>query len=175
MKIYHYVPKGSKVLEEGILSFAKNPNAELGYYKKRANAKTHLEIVNWMEESFKGRSKSVRVLTEPVQWHDESLSLKEFIQNSDLLSIDILSLEKDGLLEDIYYSPPADINTVEENYNGDEILIKLEDINDIDLSSIDWSVCNDEKGRRFYFLPYYLIVLKNGIIPPTYLTHIENY
>lgn len=35
MKLYHYVMKGNDVLDKGLLSFQKNPNADLSYYFKR--------------------------------------------------------------------------------------------------------------------------------------------
>ena len=64
-----------------------------------------------------------------------------------------------------------DIPNIDEQQVCDEIWIKLKNgIKDIDYSPIDWSVCDDELGRRFAYVRYYLIVLKDGCIPPQYLT-----
>lgn len=45
MKLYHYITKGNSALTEGILSFAKNPNADLSYYYKRTGGKRHMLIL----------------------------------------------------------------------------------------------------------------------------------
>lgn len=77
----------------------------------------------------------------------------------------------DGLIEGIYVSP-----AIRPNLNNhllqecDEVLIKLNSINDIDPSPVDWSVCDEKLGLRFSVVPYYLITIKDGIIPPKYIT-----
>lgn len=171
MKLYHYISKPNTALEEGILSFANNPNADLRYYHKRSGETTHDGIVKWMENCFEGRSRGIRGFSEPVKWTNDSLSLKDFIDNADMYSIDLEALDKDGLLEAIYISPSvADCPTLKEQWDCDELLIKLYDYKDISVRPIDWSVCNDELGRRFAYVPYYIIVIKGGFIPPKYIT-----
>ncbi len=170
MKLYHYAPKGNTVLKRGLLSFAKNPNANLAYYIRRSGANTFQGILKWFESCFKGRSRAVRVFTEPIQWNKNSLSLKDFVEKADLFSIDVSALEKDGLLEDIYFSPSvANIPNLKESNNADEFLIKLYGIDDISKYPIDWSLCNDRLHHRFEFVPYYLLVIKGGIIQPKYI------
>lgn len=44
MKLYHYISKPNTALKDGILSFAKNPNADLRYYFKRSNETTHMAL-----------------------------------------------------------------------------------------------------------------------------------
>lgn len=100
------------------------------------------------------------------------MSLKKFIENADLFAIDLNALQKDGLLEAVYVSPSVmDMPELQE-WGCDEVLKKLAGIETIDLSPVDWNVCNDELGRRFAFVPYYLIIVKGGIIPPAYLSKI---
>lgn len=170
MKLYHYIAKPNTALTDGILSFAKNPNADLRYYFKRSNETTHEGIVKWMESCFEGRSRGIRGFSEPVKWTKDSLSLKDFIDNADMYSIDLEALDKDGLLEAIYISPSvADCPTLKEQWDCDELLIKLYDYKNINARPIDWSVCNDELGRRFAYVPYYIIVIKGGVIPPKYI------
>ena len=53
MKLYHYISKPNTALQEGILSFAKNPNADLRYYYKRSGQTTHAGIVQWFERDRK--------------------------------------------------------------------------------------------------------------------------
>ena len=171
MKLYHYIAKPNTALKNGILSFAKNPNADLKYYHKRSGETTHEGIVKWMENCFEGRSRGIRGFSETVKWTDKSLSLKDFIDNADMYSMDLEALDKDGLLEAVYISPSVmDVPTMKELWNSDELLIKLYDYKDISTRPIDWSVCNDELGRRFAYVPYYIIVIKGGVIPPKYIT-----
>jgi len=171
MKLYHYISKPNTALNEGILSFVNNPNADLRYYFKRSGETTHNGIVKWMESCFEGRSRAIRGFSEPIQWTEKSVNMfKPFIENADLFSIDLEALDKDGLIEAVYVSPAIKINTDKDfPQDVDERLVKLSSINDIDTSLVDWSVCDEKLGLRFSVVPYYLIVIKGGIIPPKYI------
>ena len=163
-------------MKKGLLSFALNPNADLSYYYKRTGGKTtHADVCSWMESCFKGRSRSVRGFTEPIKWTERSIRcLKDFVDKTDRFEIDISAMEKDGLIEAVYVSPSVlDRPQAIEDNVSDELWEKIDGINDIDYSPIDWSVCDDELGRRFAFVRYYLIVVKGGIIPPKYLKKVE--
>ncbi len=171
MKLYHYVVKLNTALKDGILSFAKNPNADLRYYFKRSGQTTHEGIVKWMESCFEGRSRAIRGFTEPIKWTEKSINMfKPFMENADLFSIDLDSLQKDGLIEAVYVSPAIRPNLDKDfPQDVDERLVKLNSINDIDTSPVDWSVCDEKLGLRFSVVPYYLIVIKDGVIPPKYI------
>lgn len=171
MKLYHYISKPNTALNEGILSFANNPNADLRCYFKRSGQTTHNGIVKWMESCFEGRSRAIRGFSEPIKWTEKSINMfKPFIENADLFSIDLEALDKDGLIETVYVSPAIKPN-LDKNFpqDVDERLVKLSSINDIDTSPVDWSVCDEKLGLRFSVVPYYLIVIKGGIIPPKYI------
>lgn len=172
-KLYHYITKGNTALQEGILSFAKNPQADLSYYYKRTGGETtHEGIVKWMENCFAGRSHAIRGFSEPIQWTDKSINMfKPFIENADLFSIDLDALHKDGFIEAVYVSPAIRPN-LDKDLPQDvyERLVKLTSIDDIDTSPIDWSVCDEKLGLRFSVVPYHLVVIKGGIIPPLYIT-----
>ena len=172
MKLYHYISKPNTALNEGILSFANNPNADLRYYFKRSGETTHVGIVKWMESCFEGRSRAIRGFSEPIQWTDKSVNMfKPFIENADLFSIDLDNLQKDGLIEAVYVSPAIKPNLNKDfPQDVDERLVKLNSIYDIDTSAVDWSVCDEKLGLRFSVVPYYLIVIKGGVIPPKYIT-----
>ncbi len=174
MKLYHYVARPNNVLEKGLLSIAANKNANLSYYMKRSGADTHEGVCKWMENCFEGRSRGIRVFTEPCQWTERSLyCIKSFIDKADLFEIDVDTLEADGLIEAVYVSPSVlDLPNIEEKQYTDEILQKINGIADIDYSPIAWSVCDDELGHRFAFVRYYLLVIKGGIIKPKYLKKI---
>ena len=172
MKLYHYISKPNTALNEGILSFANNTNADLRYYFKRSGETTHNGVVKWMESCFEGRSRAIRGFSEPIQWTDKSINMfKSFIENADLFSIDLEALAKDGLIEAVYVSPAIKPNLNKDfPQDVDERLVKLNSINDIDTSPVDWSVCDEKLGLRFSVVPYYLIVIKGGVIPPKYIT-----
>lgn len=177
MKMYHYVTKGNNVMEKGLLSFAANPDSDLHYYYKRTGGKTtHAEICEWMESCFEGRSRAIRAFSEPIKWTERSIKcLKNFIDNADMFEIDISAMDKDGLIEAVYVSPSIlDVPNIKEEEDMDEILYKINGIDDIDYSPIDWSVCDDELRRRFAYVRYYLLVVKGGIIPPKYLKIMNN-
>ena len=171
MKLYHYIAKPNTALEEGILSFANNPNADLRYYHKRSGETTHDGIVKWMENCFEGRSRAIRGFSEPIQWTDKSINMfKPFIENADLFSIDLEALAKDGLIEAVYVSPAIKLDLDKDFPQGvDERLVKLNSIYDIDTSPVDWTVCDEKLGLRFSVVPYYLIVIKGGVILPKYI------
>lgn len=171
MKLYHYVLRPNNVLKEGILSFANKKNADLSYYVRRSGKTTHEEICAWMERCFKGRSRGIRFFSEPIQWTNKSIHvLKDFIDQADLFEIDIEMMAQDGLIEAVYESPSI-LNRSEamKAQVQDELLEKINGIENIDFSPIDWSMCDDALGRRFAFVRYYLLVIRGGIIQPKYL------
>ena len=179
MKLYHYISKPNNVLKTGLFSFSKSPNVDLNYYTKRSGCRTQAEISKWMDSCFMGYSRGVRVLREPLKWHPKALRLKEIIDSCDLLEIDAEKLQKDGLLEAVYYHIPMSMDEKEQKkqlrkqeklHNDGFYPIKLSDISP---DPVDYSVCDDESGRRFAFLPFYLIILKDGIIPPKYIRKVK--
>lgn len=123
MKLYHYITKGNSALTDGILSFARNPQADLTYYYRRSGADTHEGIIRWMESCFAGRSRGIRGFTKPIQWTRHSLNLKSFVDNADLFAIDLDALDADGRIEAVYVSPPVtEIPGIKESRDCDEIL-----------------------------------------------------
>lgn len=181
MKLYHYVPKDSTVMTEGLMSFSKSPNINLKSYVWRAKGlKTQEDVSNWMEKCFKGRSRGIRLFTEPIKWYDHSVEvLKGFVDEFTLISVDVSELNADGLIESIYFSPaihkvhPEALTNPKIMWKSDESYVKLDSIDDIDFSPIDWSICNDKEGRRFAFIPYYLFVMKDGVIPAKYIKEVK--
>ena len=173
MKLYHYITKGNSALRDGILSFAQNPSADLHYYYKRTGGETtHTGVVQWLESCFEGRSRAIRGFSEPIQWTEKSVNMfKPFIEKADLFSIDLDSLQKDGFIEAVYVSPAIRPNLDRDfPQDVDERLVKLSSIDEIDTAPVDWSFCDEKLGLRFAVVPYYLIVIKGGVIPPEYIT-----
>jgi len=172
MKLYHYIHKNNNALSKGVLSFAQNPNANRSYYYERSGGETtHEGICRWMESCFIGRSRGIRAFTEPIRWAEHNRQcLKCFIDDCDCFAIDITALTRDGLVEAVYVSPSVfDQPPINTGHNFDELLLKLNGVQDIDYSPLDWEICDDAKGWRFAYVRYYLIVVKGGIIPPKYI------
>ena len=167
MKLYHYVKRPHTVFKDGLLSIAANPNADLSYYMKRSGSETHDGVCRWMEGCFEGRSRGIRVLIEPMQFHERTQKIKDFFSNCDLFEIDVEALEKDGLIDAVYVSPS--VLEKEPLNKNDEGLYKISGIKEIDFTPNDYNILDDEKGWRFAFMRYYLLVMKNGIIEPKYL------
>lgn len=181
MKLYHYVTKGNNVLDVGLLSISKNPKTDINYYTKRSGAKTHKGVCAWMEKCFKGRSRSIRCFTTPLQWTEKSLRIKELVDSCDLFELNLDLLVKDGLVEAVYLKPSIfdghyfSMEFRENLGNGaDESLIKLKSVKDIDYKYHQtWDLCDDSKGLRMAPLQYYILIVKDGVVPPKYLRKIS--
>lgn len=174
MRLYHYIAKGNDAPTRGILSIAENPNADISYYLKRSGETTHAGVVRWMESCFEGRSRTVRGFSEPIKWHERSLSLKRFVENADLFAIDASAMERDGLIDAVYKSPAVIVKNADDAASlprdVDEELVRLGSVADIDTAPVDWAPCNDDLGLRFAVVPYYLLIVRGGIVPPDYIS-----
>ena len=104
-----------------MLSFAKNPNADLHYYYERTGHKTtHNEICEWMENCYTG-------LVEAICCKNGS--------------------DAGGYNERFYQVTPQEI----------------------DFSPLTWEKVDAAKDLLYAVVRHYLIVLKDGVIPPQYL------
>ncbi len=162
MKLYHYVPKKNTVFQDGILSISKN-DTNLKTYFKRANSDNKEDVIAWLEKTFPGRSKSISCLTEPIKWHSNDIVLKQIVQNSELFSFELNDLIEDGLVEAIWCKAGSQANGINEQFF-------LIDSEQIDTSPLPWHKCNSSRGLIYGVIRHYLIVLKDGLIPPQYLS-----
>ena len=76
---------------------------------------------------------------------------------------DLTNLIKDGLVESIWCKNGSD----EKGCN--EIFYQVK-ADEIDFSALDWHKVDVKKGLLYAVIRHYMIVLKNGIIPPKYIT-----
>lgn len=174
MRLYHYIAKGNSALADGILSFARNPNADLNYYVRRSGKTTHAEIASWFESKFNGRSRGIRAFPDRIQPTEKSPSLQSFVDNADLFAIDVDALNAAGLIDAVYVSPPVTaVPDIADAPDADEPLYRLPDIRAVDASPIDWSVCDDSLGRRFAYVRYYLLIVAGGVIPPRFIERLS--
>lgn len=161
MKLYHYAPLINTVLSEGLLSVSKS-NKDLKCYAHRAGSEKRKEIFAWLDKTFPGRSKSVSCLTEPIKWQGNDPMLKEIVDKSALFSFELDDLIKDGIVEAIYCKSGSEAG----GYNETFQLVQPQDIN---VSPLTWEKCDKQKGLLFGVIRHYLLVLKNGLIPPEYI------
>lgn len=161
IKLYHYAPKKNTVLKNGILSVSQGVG-NLKAYAERAHSNKRKDILNWLESSFHGRSRSISGLTEPIHWQNNDPVLKQIVDQSELFSFDLNQLIKDGLVESIWLKKGS------RAHGKAEKLIKIHP-DEIDLSPLPWKKVKASKGLIYGVIRHYLIVLKDGKIPPKYI------
>ena len=164
MKLYHYIPKGSDISKKGILSVSQIPD-ELLKYGKRIGSNDPQKILDWLEKTFLGRTRSISVLTEPIYWQGNDSMLKEWQDKKDLIEIDFDALSKDDLIESIWCKSGSKAD------GTDEKIIQIQS-NKIDFSPLPWHLCSAQKGLFFGVIRHYFLVMKEGSIPSRYLTRL---
>lgn len=162
MRLYHYAPKVNTVKEKGLLSISKGPR-DLRAYAHRAGSENRDEIMAWLDKTFAGRSRAISCLTEPIKWQGNDAVLKAIVDRSALFSFELDDLIKAGLLESIWCKNGSDAG----GYNEKFFEVKPEEI---DLSPLTWEKVDAAKDLLYAVVRHYLIVLKDGYIPPQYLT-----
>ncbi len=85
------------------------------------------------------------------------------MEESDLFEINVSALERDGLIEGVYESPSV-LEKAPEN-KSDECLCKISSIAEIDFTPKNYDILDDEKGWRFAFFGYCLLIIKGGVLP----------
>lgn len=162
MRLYHYAPLRNTCLTEGILSISKNPS-NLKSYVTRVGSEDKEDILCFLEKTFEGRCRSISCLTEPIVWQNNDAVLKKIVEHSELFSFELDELLKDNLIEAIWCKKGCWANGINEQF------VKITK-DDIDTSPRPWEICDSSKGLLFGVICHYLIVLKDGFIPPQYLT-----
>lgn len=161
MKLYHYAPKENTVMEQGLLAICKAPR-DLRAYAHRAASEKRDEIMAWLDKTFAGRSRAISCLTEPIKWQGNDAVLKAIVDRSALFSFELEDLIKAGLVEAIWCKNGSDAGGYNEKFY--QVLPQ-----EIDPSPLTWEKVNAAKDLLYAVVRHYLIVLKNGYIPPEYL------
>ena len=161
MKLYHYAPKENTVLEQGLLSISKAPR-DLRAYAHRAGTENRDEIMAWLNKTFAGRSRAISCLTEPIKWQGNDAVLKAIVDRSTLFSFELEDLLQTRLVEAIWCKNGSDAG----GYNEKFYQVTPQEI---DLSPLTWEKVDAAKDLLYAVVRHYLIVLKDGFIPPQYL------
>ena len=162
MKLYHYAPIENTVLSDGLLSISCIQK-DLRAYAHRAGSDDREEILAWLDKTFDGRSRAISCLTEPIKWQNNDSVLKRIVENSALFSFDLSELVKDNLVEAIWCKNGSAAG----GYNEKFFQVSPEEI---DFSPLKWERVDAAKDMLYAVIRHYLIVMKNGVIPPKYLT-----
>lgn len=161
MKLYHYAPKENTVMKDGLLSISKGPR-DLRAYAHRAGSENKDDIMAWLEKTFVGRSRAISCLTEPIKWQGNDVVLKKIVEQSVLFSFELNDLINAGLVEAIWCKNGSAAGGYHENFYQVSP-------QEIDLSPLTWEKVDASKDLLFAVIRHYMIVLKDGYIPPKYL------
>lgn len=176
MKVYAYTYQYEQIKKEGYKSLSLI-GRDTDIYKQRiavhstqAHSDKIEDIESYLEKTFKGRLRSICVLTEkaPRKKYKHPY-FNNVANNATLLSFDLDELIKDGLVEGIYCKD--NFRYLGTDLNDEHIYKVLP--NEIDTTPIDWDLI----GKHIKYSPWscirhYMIVLTKGYIPPKYV-HLE--
>ncbi len=162
MRLYHYAPKENSVMERGLLSISKGPR-DFKAYAHRAGSENRDDILAWLDKTFAGRSRAISCLTEPIKWQGNDEVLKKIVDGSVLFSFKLEDLLKDELVEAIWCKNGSAAG----GYNEKFYQVSPQEI---DFSPLTWEKVDASKDLLYAVIRHYLIVVKDGYIPPQYLT-----
>lgn len=169
LKLYCYTYYADKILKEGYLSAAANPNpAQLTVYARTAGSEDTEEIKKYLERTLPGRTRSISCLTETAPVEDyEHPYLDYLVHHASVVSFDLEKLIKDNLIEAIWCKDSSQTAKTDIAF---ENIYKIENISEIDTSPLDWHACSEKYGSPYNMLRHYILVLSKGYIPPEYIT-----
>lgn len=177
MKVYLYTYAYESIKVEGYKSLAMfDKNSE--HCKNAAQTHRHSaksenldDILAYLEKTFEGRLRSICVVTEMAPVEDYAHPyLNYLVHHADVISFDLNRLINDGVVEAIYCKDLRQTALSDASY---ENIYKIENIANISLEPCDWHLCEkaEYKGLSpWVTIKHYMLVLKNGYIPPKYIT-----
>ena len=162
LKMYHYARLGNTILKDGLLGI-KESGRSLRPYAHRAGTDEPEKIYEWLDSTFKGRSNSISCLTEKIIWKGNDNILKSIVDGCELFSFDLEQLVQDGIVTAIWCKCGSDAGGYNEKFEK----VELEEV---DCSPLTWEKCDSSKDLLFATVRHYMLVLKDGFIPPKYIT-----
>ena len=153
-KLYNYAPKEVDVLTSGLWAPVMASRESLAHYFGRAKSKTKKGVLAYLEGIFPGRSRAISFLTSPMT--KECCFYDEFKKNMCLYSVNFDALQKAGLVEAIYRCA------------GRKKLEKITTEQILWSERLPW----EKAGSGFFFtkIPHYMVVIKDGIVPPEFIS-----
>ncbi len=177
MKVYLYTYAYENIKKEGYKSLAmfdkdnEDTKKRLLVHRSSAKSENTEDIIAYLEQTFKGRLRSICVVTDmaPIEEYKHPY-LNNIVRQADVISFDLNKLIEDGIVEAVYCK---DLRETILTNPGFENIYKINNINDFDLEPNDWHLCgNDEyiKYSPWATIKHYFLVLTKGYIPPEYIT-----
>ncbi len=170
MKLYAHTGYLDDILKNGYLSASRQENPGIFWvYRGYAKSEEKEDIIKYLESTFEGRLRSISCLTEAIDTTQtyKHCYLENSLKNASVVSFDLEELIKDRIVEAIY------CKDCKENYKqGLEVenIYKIDDVSNIDTTTLNWQECDEKYGSPFNMLKHYMLVLKDGIIPAKYIT-----
>ena len=165
MKLYHYAPKENTIMKDGLFSISKI-DRNLSPYAHRAGSENKEDILKWLDSTFYGRSRAISCLTEQIKWKGNDPVLKNIVDGAELFSFELDDLIKDDLVESIWCKNGSDAEGLNEKFYQVQP-------DEVDLSPLSWEKVDITKGLLYAVVRHYMVVLKDGVIPPKYITKEE--
>ncbi len=177
MKVYLYTYAYDKIKKEGYKSLSRfDENSD--YYKdallihqSSAKSQNLNDILEYLEKTFKGRLRSICVITDIAAIEEyKHPYLNWLVHYADVISFDLNQLIKDGIVEDIYCKDLRQTALKDASF---ENIYRINDIDEIDFTPNDWHLCENEQYKNlspWATIKHYFLVLKDGVIPPKYIT-----
>lgn len=137
--MYHYSKHGNTVLKDGLFGIRKSGRS-LALYAHRAQTEEPEKIV----------------------WQGNDKALKSIVDGCDLFSFELEQLVQDGIVTAIWCKNGSDAGGYNEKF-------KKIGLGGIDYSPLTWEKCDSSKDLLFAVVRHYMLVLKDGVIPPRYL------
>lgn len=150
--LYSYIIVPNKVLREGIKAPVLLNEQELRHYAGRAGTTRKAGIEAYLETVFPGRSRAISCLTEQVP-DTGSRKIREFKKLRECFCFSEEILKNKEIVDSVWLIDGDDINPAA----------------DLDFSSPAWETVRDDDDLFFKRIRHYMLVLKNGFLPPGYI------
>ena len=152
-------------MKDGLFSISKI-DRNLSPYAHRAGSENKEDILKWLDSTFYGRSRAISCLTEQIKWKGNDPVLKNIVDGAELFSFELDDLIKDDLVESIWCKNGSDAEGLNEKFYQVQP-------DEVDLSPLSWEKVDITKGLLYAVVRHYMVVLKDGVIPPKYITKEE--
>lgn len=150
--LYSYIIVPNKVLREGIKAPVLLNEQELRHYAGRAGTTRKAGIEAYLETVFPGRSRAISCLTERVP-DTGCRKIREFKKLRECFCFSEEILKNKEIVDSVWL------------IDGDNITPAA----DLDFSSPAWETVRDDDDLFFKRIRHYMLVLKNGFLPPGYI------
>ena len=160
--LYTYVPKSAEIGTQGLRSISTLNGDEWKKYCGRAGSTKKEDVLKWLEKTIPGRTKGICVFTQPIPDNAPPaiLAFRDSHRRVTIKSFD--ELKKDGIITACYA----------ENLKWEPNTRQLEWI---PVDHPDWNekLIWDGSNPKLLFVKteHYLIITKDGVIPPKYLMY----